>query len=515
MSIWHRYFFVFLSGTTAALAFSHVWLWPLGILSFSFYIYVLKNTATLKKSVAISILYGFPFMAGSILWWFGSFPLSSNGINEPVMSAFLLTFTWIVVAGTLALSHVLFGLLFIWFRKNSYIDILLVAGLLVVTEVLRTLFFYVLTISPASLFGMHWTFGFAGYVLSGSPLLLQLASFGGVYLLGFVFALLATSLVYVPISIFKRIALFSVIVAVSYVPFPQHEVSLEPTLYVVALKTTESSYFNAQDIDRLARFGRITELIEKVSETNTPTNLIVLPEDSRFIDLQSDAQLENTPIGDSYILDSSRIQLPQEAAYSRIMTYSKSEGVTLQYTKRLLVPESEYLSSLYRHILTLLGLKEKVTTFDATKALAIGTAYTATNIGAEILAASSLCSEIYSPHAQLLLSKKAGLIINIGSHSRLQGSDILFNQIVAMSKVRAVENGKYLVRSTNFDDSFVISATGNVVAMTNPDKPFDFTYYEVPILYERTLFSRAPYAIPILSLIIVLVFVVRRRYIKS
>jgi len=515
MHIRNTYLLVFSYGIVTAFVFSHPALWPLALIAFAFFIRELKNTTSPKKGAILGGLYAAPFMAGSLLWWFGSFPLTSSGISAPITSAVLLTITWVIVSATLTLSSVSFGALFVALKKNILGDIVLLACLWTLSEILRAAAFFILTLSPEALLGPHWTFGYSGYILSGSPLLLQLSSFGGVYLLGFVFALLGGALVYIPLSISKRLLLVPILFILLYISFPTSKTLEEPTLRVAALKTTETSYFSSQNIDRRARLDRINELIEKVSEVHLNTDLIVTPEDSRFIALQSDVQLQNIQLHNAYILDSSRVQLPREKAYSKMMTYSHNEGVSAQYAKRLLVPESEYLSYAYTSLLRLFGLDDKVQNFSNVKAYGAGPAYEPTHAGKDLPIAASLCSEIYSPHIQQKLAKDTGLLINMGSHSRLQGSDILFNQVLAMSKVRAAENGKYLVRATNFDDSFVVSNTGKVVAMTNSGKPFDFIYYEVPLLYERTLFSRAPYAVPILSVIVVLIFVVRRRHIRS
>ncbi len=507
---------VFSSGAVSAVAFSYTFLWPLGIISFAFLIYVLKNETSPKKGALLGALYGLPFMAGSILWWFGSFPLTSSGINDPVASALLLTTAWIMVSVTLSISSMLFGALFVLFKKNNWSDVLLITSLWVLSEVLRTIFFFILTMAPESLPGLHWTFGFSGYILSGSPLLLQLASLGGVYLLGFIFALLASVFVYSKYSLAKRLIVAFIFVTVLYIPFPDINFSNEPSLRTIITKTTENSYFSSKSIDREAQLKRITELIKKATATISNIDLIVLPEDSRFLELQSDAQISALPIENTtYIIDSSRVQLPNGSATSKIMTYARGEGVTRQYTKRLLVPEGEYLSYTYKTLLVTFGLKEKIREFISTKAYSRGDLDTATLVNNSLPVAASLCSEIYSPHLQRNLSQDSGIIVNMGSHSRLKGSNILFNQIVAMSKVRAVENGKYLVRATNFDESFVISPSGRIVAMTNPKKPFDFITYSVPILYNQTLFSRAPYAAPVIALIIVSFLIFRRRFLQK
>ncbi len=488
-----------LAGLSAAISFNATYLWPLGVLSFALFIYLLKKD---EETIKISWIYGFIFMGSSILWGFSAFPLSSIGISDPIISAVLLLFIWTLSSLLLALPIALFGYLFVKFKQNSNIDLLFIPALWVLLEILRSLLFFILTLAPQSVIGPHWTFGYSGYILAGSPLLLQLASFGGVYLLGFIFALAGTALAY---NYKNKYVLFSfVILSILFYTPINGEIGGE-TLTIAALKTTESSYFSSGGIDRESRLQRIAELITLASKEDS-LDLIVIPEDARFIKLLSEEQLSKVPIrNESFLLGSSRLDTQNEPAKSRVMTYSHTTGKQEHYTKLLLVPESEYLSIFYQLLFTIVGLGERVDNFSNFKEYGRGKKATPTLLG-DINVAASLCSEIYSPLIQRDLSKDSGIIINLASHSRLKGSKILFNQIIAMSKVRAVENNKYVVQATNFANSFVISNTGEVVEMTSSDNDFSYSLAEVPIIYKQTIFSKLPYLVPVLSILLILLF---------
>ena len=379
-------------------------------------------------------------------------------------------------------------------------------------EIVRSWFFFILTLAPQSVVGPHWTFGYSGYILAGSPILLQTASWGGVYLLSFMFAFLGMIIVRLYTS--PRFIVGVVFITILlYIPTPnQNNQRHSSTMRITAIKTMESSYFSTTNIDLNKKLQRIARII---SQTPRDTDLIVLPEDSRFLKLYPKNLLHSLPITqNTFILGSARFDRPMQPALSRVMTYSLATGIQKQYTKLLVVPEGEYLSLFYQGLFTLVGLKKDVEKFARYKEYARGRNIIATHLGTTT-AAVSLCSEIYSPLIQSSLAKDSGVIITLSSQSRFHGSDILYRQIVAMSKVRAVENNRYLVQAFNFGNAFFISNTGKLIAKTKTKTHFGSVTYDTPLIYTHSFFSRYPYMVPFLSVLIILFSILFNSKIKS
>ena len=80
---------------------------------------------------------------------------------------------------------------------------------------------------------------------------------------------------------------------------------------------------------------------------------------------------------------------------------------------------------------------------------------------------TAFCSEILSPRLYAKLTQKgAHVLINLSSSGLFHESKILHTQMVQMTKVRAVENNRYLARSANLSPAFAVDNTGRLIAET-------------------------------------------------
>jgi len=73
----------------------------------------------------------------------------------------------------------------------------------------------------------------------------------------------------------------------------------------------------------------------------------------------------------------------------------------------------------------------------------------------------SICSENISPYLfGNAVRSGSTVLINIASHAPFNGSPLLSRQTVAVNSVRALENGRYFIRASNYDKSYIISDVG-------------------------------------------------------
>lgn len=496
-----------IAGLTAAYALGDPRWWPLAVLSAAFFFHVLNGAARPLSGLRAASVYGFTLVGGSIHWFLSAASHAGTGIENSSVAFALAGSAWLISTITLGAPFALAGYAYVRLKRDSWTDIPLGTCIFVLAEFLRPFTFGIQTLAPESLFGAHWTFGSLGYALAGSPILLQGAAVGGVYLLSAIIFFLSAALAHIYRRRFvpnMRLGVGVLIIA-PLLSFPFSPADIPQgvdTRTIVALKVTEPAYFSAAEIDREARLDRMEILIQNALHKHPDTDLVVLPEDSRFITLAGADRLAAIfSFAGATLIDSSRVETGARA-HSRIVTHSSENGTQLHYTKRMLVPEGEYLSYLYRGILRLAGMQEALERYRRVKAYTPGSEPALTTT-ADISIAASLCSELYSPHLTRELAEDAHMIVNLASLSRFRGLPAVDGQNRAMARVRAVENRRYLARATNFGTAYIIDYRGTVIAESAPEESFAAVAATVPLRFEKTAFSRVPYAVPLIALALV------------
>ena len=153
------------------------------------------------------------------------------------------------------------------------------------------------------------------------------------------------------------------------------------------------------------------------------------------------------------------------------------------YAKRRLVPFGEYfpgrawLSRLYDAVLARLGLPRLEDVVPGEEARTLG------------LYAALICYEADFPGEVRRLAKGAGLLVNV-SNDAWFGVGYGRRQHLAMSRMRAVENGLWLLRAANDGISAAVDPAGRVVAQTTEGVP---AVLAVPFALReggRTLYAR-------------------------
>lgn len=482
-----------LSAILYTVAFSYPSVGVVGIGALALYVIVLRRA---RKPFLVGWIYGSCIVGGSLLWGFGAIPLTKIGVESPLASFFIVAMVWgltsiVLGVATGVASAVYMRLL----RQVLIIDTFLFASVWVLSEVLRSLLFSLLTLAPQSLIGPHWTFGYVGYMLADTSFL-YLAGIGGVYVLSGTAAILA----HVASYSWKYTVIILGIVLISLVPLRAAD-SAYPTVRVGVMKTYEPSYFSTTPGASQERYRRLEKAVRDALSAHHKLDILLLPEDRRFTTASTDEELASLT-DHVTILDSSRFE-HEGGAQSRITSYSPALGKQEHYTKMLLVPEGEYLSYVYEKFFFKIGLRSLIEHFYASKAYSRGHAPEPSHVGPYTIAAS-ICSEIYSPYIIAALAKRSQFIVNPTSHAGMHDPQLLTRQKISMSKVRAVENNRYVLQATNYGDSFVITNTGVLFARTSPHNKTEVLVVDVPLITTRTIFSYLPYASVLGALLYVL-----------
>ncbi len=470
------------SGALLALPFFFGALWPIafvGLVPFIVFIRLFRGSA--RALFMRGFAGGLVYMGGVIAWFLNAAPAEWAGISEPAIGWLLVGAVWLVAAVILALCIGLWSLAAKYMQKRDFGDIIVVPALFVVFEYARAFFFSIVSAGSldSTLVGAHWSQGFLGYAVSGNDIILQGAAWGGVYFLSFIGATVNVGIAHAFFSSWKRgvasVILVGILLAASgfranamrdTAPAPDQK---EQGFVAAAIHTEFPSFFRLTDEAFAQRGKAMEEIITQTADAYKPA-LIALPEDARFLfylNGESDVFAERA-FGDREVLliDSARTETREDVFSVAYSWNTKRESVNYQF-KNFLVPAGEFLPYLISIPLSLFGGESGR---DAVLSFSRGRGYTrGKSLGAAPFMNTStgvlFCSEIFSPqlYRRLVREKSAGILVNVASQSVFSGKQ-LDKQIIQMARVRAVETGRYFIRSGNATPSFILDPRGNIIA---------------------------------------------------
>ncbi len=430
-----------------------------------------------KKIFLAGFIAGLIFFSQLLIWFFNALPLEWAGIENRFIGFLTVFLLWLIPTLFLSLFIGFFSLSHHFLKKGKIFIIFLTPSLWIILEYLRSWGFSVLSAGNASLIGSHWTWGNLGYLLSQNQFFRSWASLGGVYLISF-FIVLVNVLLFLIIkriiaqeSLSKKIVYSSVLfiiiilISLSYF-FTQRSEEKGEKLKVAVIQTDFPSFFNQNKETAQKEFQIKTELFKEAINSSPQPDIIIFPEDSRFLTNENFEKLlnETNPQKDILIIDSSRTETPQ-GIKSIITFFDTKNGVLVFQEKLSLAPLGEYLPYIIKWA-PLIFNKNWVKKFEESRGYQKGkeasmAPFKNTKIG------GFLCSEILSADLYRKLAKNSEILFNMGSHSFAHGSQILNSQIESMARLRAAENGRYLIRATNQGLSYIINDKGNFITKSN------------------------------------------------
>jgi apolipoprotein N-acyltransferase len=429
------------AGALAPLALAPINLWPIALLSIALFWYSLNQSKHTKKAMFNGFAYGLGYFGVGVSWVFVSMV---NHSDTHWLLATLLTFLF---CGGLALFYALFAGLFFRFKPHHRYPTLLFIGLWVSLDLLRG---WLLT-------GFPWLYlGYGGlntFVAGYAPIL----GVHGVTLLLLMSALLAIGAqVKLPLRLALLTGLWLAGLGLSTIswtqPSPQSpitvtllqaDVSLENKWLPETLTPTLQYYF-------------------KHSYQHLDSDLIVWPETAiatywdhiapAFQPLRALAKEKNTQIISGTVI---RESADTDADYyNALIAFGAEDG---RYYKQRLVPFGEYipLESWLRGAINFFNLPMSAFKLPLHKQGLL------TN---NIAIAGNICYEIAYPQLVARQAEQAQLILTVSNDTWFERSLAPW-QHLQMAQMRAIENGKPVVRATNSGVSALINAAGDITHM--------------------------------------------------
>jgi apolipoprotein N-acyltransferase len=384
-------------------------------------------------------------------------------------------------------------------------DIFLSSLLWIFFEYLRAIGLSVFWAGPGALIGAHWSFGFLGYALAGNKFFLQFAGIGGVYILSFLIVFINGIFCHIFI-LFKNLPfnrkkfflitspLLIIIICLIIFGIKLNDNHYPNSRYfkVAVIHTNFPNFFTITWEDFSKRLLVMADLLKKAKEEKIEPDIIVFPEDSRFLAYYTNPQynefFKNVFEGkEKLVIDSARLD---DGGNIRSVLYffNTKSGEKQNYKKMLLMFNGEYLPYIVSFAARLIGQSGWVDDFNNFRSYSKGEEITSGEFDG-IKMGALFCSEIVSPELYRSVTKKgAEVLINIASDAAFHNSSLLVKQMLDTAKVRAVENNRYFIQAGNSGPSFIIDNKGRVV-MFSDNPGAEILYGEVRVIGDKSVYD--------------------------
>jgi apolipoprotein N-acyltransferase len=444
-------------------------LWMLSLTSFIPIMMVLARVTRMRTAFIYMFAtglsaYGFSFHA---LFW-DSLPLTWLGVEGPTGVA-LIALIWAIT--TLIFGSIFAGALSLAYRIGirGWSSLLLIPSVYVVADWIATWGFGIVNYGPFALVGPDFTMGAPAYQLAANGVLLQSASLGGIYALAFMQALIGVALFRVWDADTKRVRVILLIVILGVfllggIGTWWLDAGRVPdtgrALNVALITRYEPAVLYPSTADLEQSFRTLSGYIASVP---TSTNVILLPEDTRFLEeWHREDVLHMAPTLPSQlaVIDSASEREGSGTLYSRV-EYHTSSGSLYTY-KKYLMPFGEYLPYLYQNLARVTGQGAVVDSLERVRGFHIKDDVHPVFI-ATIPIAALLCSEAMSPNLYADEARSgAEIFLNLASHSWFHGSHTLYTLAFWTGRVRAVESSRWYARAADGTPSFILDPYGRV-----------------------------------------------------
>lgn len=501
-TFWSKSFFALLAGACVPLALAPFHLWPLMLIGIAGFYWLTFTAQSAKQALWFGWVYGCSFFGIGVSWVYGSM----QTVDTPVLMSLVLTGGFCLL---LALLHLFQSWFFFRYLKHLRFALLVAAPLWwVINEWFREWF----------LTGMPWLY--AGYAFTDLAAG-QLAAVVGIYGLSFLVALLAALflkclLLYqqkdnrnVAIHAAAFVVLFLLVNIIGWQKPASSWTQPLRSISVVAVQSNidqRTKWNYAQQRPTLEFFGKSFEGMSNPDLILWPEAAMTrLPEQIPYFLSQVDEIGKHR--GQAIITG---ILTEENGQYfNSMLGYGTADG---QYRKQHLVPFGEYMpmEKYLRGLIAFFDLPSST----MHPAIRPQMPISFTVKGEAFFAAGIICYEAAYPGIVKQLAKDANLLAVV-SNDAWFGDSIGPHQHLQISQMRAIENGRAMVRATQNGVSALIDANGKIKKRSRQFVPAELSG-ELTLRAGHTPFQALPtYTIPIILLIILATLLIMDRLRKN
>tara|TARA_B100000508_G_scaffold14126_1_gene9682 strand:- start:4333 stop:5826 length:1494 start_codon:yes stop_codon:yes gene_type:complete len=462
-------------GLLLGVGFLEPLLWLLGLVGIGYFLYLALETEVKARTklIGAGLAWTIKYLC-SLLWFWSAYPIDwlaveLGGIQIALIFAYWFTASlWLGFGGVYVVGISLllkrFGSL-----TKTYLYILMPL-LWVSGELFGSIAFSVITFGPGSTITPAFSFGYVGYLVGEHNLFLQLSQFGGVYFLSMVaVAIPVTFLLIKKVQKTAPVLLVALFLyGTGFLFSPATDTTYSEAHYVITIDTQ----FDVKELRDRNNAGVNEELNKAVaSALEFEPDYIILPEDSRLFDQNSSVgtakarfQLEfNNP--QVILIDSGRYNQPGvEGSYLQTFIYDGDNPVG-RVQKRYLVPQGEYMPTLYVNTLSLLGYGHIVDRVSQSISFRVGTE-SDQSVLSDQTPGVLFCFESVNPlGVREIMNERSSVpfIAHPISHAWFHEPQQLWSQLDTMLQIQAIWNGQYIISSGGHVAGALYTPEGSII----------------------------------------------------
>lgn len=485
-----------------------MWLFAFAFLIPVIYILDTSHISTRKISLYFFISTFFTIFF-STYWFIETLPLTWIKIDNTYIGLIIMSVVWILFSLFCSLPFLLIGVAKKYSHSRYFVYIL--ASFWVTAEYMRSWVLAIGIQGKETLFGPHHTYYSLGYLVPHIPVFKYILSIGGLYLASFIIICIN----YILYSLYKN--------GTHSLKNKSLTILIGGILCLCVFSIGVSRYSEKFDTEK-------SDVSITVFNTNKPATTdenIALEKEQEIVKHVAYGQIKNSdivvmPENFSILEDVNTLVRPQMkggavliGSYSGAHFYNMyfaenrpqdTEMGISTYQKQLLMPIGEYNLSVVDFIVSHMNSswqeQSKFLNHSTQKGNNSGIYVSHSNKNVRI--SGTMCSEDISPILYRNGAKQgADLFVNIASHTPFHGSHLLSRQILAINTVRAIENGRFFVRASNADKSYIINNRGETEFITKDVLASKTTIHtQTVVLYTyKTPYTRYGDYMAILSLL--------------
>ena len=421
---------------------------------------------SLKKSLITWGLFGFISTCIILGTYYAALPLP--GIS-PFVGGTIVTLVLFILSVCIGLPYLLVGCVTWYFRKNVVFNFVTLVSAFTLVEILRPYLFTIITWGGGSMFGSNGSSWAIGSILTMTPLLV-FARLGGAVALGTVLIYLVGLLVY-PLS--KTIKLCGLILLVIFYVLLRASISPPtsntPPIVFGIVQTAFPHVSEQEDVDVVSKERIVSTLHPLVmSLASSSPQLVVLPEDLRYFDLQT--KLERQELLHAFpntIFADASTHITSSGRKNISIVYDTQTHQEFTRNKGFMFPFGEYIPYAIKPVIEFFIGEEILHDYEAMYEYTPGenpSAFTTKigNIGVLICSESTSYSALES-----LKRSNPDIIIVQSSLSWFHGSPYYTMGYLTSLKLLAVMTARPVLAVEYDGPSIMLDANGKIISFEN------------------------------------------------
>ncbi len=442
-----QYFISFILGLLSALAFAPIFLFPILLFTFSYFLFLI-SCATKKSSFLLGWWFGFGYFIAGLYWISFALLVDINSFG------WLIPFAVLLIPAITAIYIGLLTLLTKILSKNKYQLLVNFICLWVLFEIIRV---NILT-------GLPWLL--LGYSLCFSDTLLQSSSVFGIYGLSFVVLCIACT-PYLLLDCYKKLDLAFIITAslIFIINFAFGYFRLQNSTADLSnsmVRIVQANISQNLKWDHDERLNNIMKHINLTKQNNDKIDYVIWPESAIPFPVSLQNRLKfNDLIPKNSFLIAGGVRVNDERnptkIWNSIFVINSNGQIIDFYDKIHLVPFGEYVP-LKKFIPA-----TKIThgAIDFSSGPNLKTIKVSNNLPSF---APLICYEAYFPEDIILKEHLPDFIVNF-TNDAWYGNTSGPYQHLYMTKLRAIEQGIPIIRAANTGISAIIDPYGRILKM--------------------------------------------------